>query len=395
MKETMSSIYEIAKITKVTPSTVSKVLNNRYGVSSKTKEKILKVIKQYNFSPKIGVYKESSIGVVLFYTTNFFKSYYVQEIMNGICDTAFKYDLDLNIIPSFHIQKNIQNLSSYLRKQQISGLILLHTHRDEPLASIISQEKIPHVVLSNIFENKKINWIASNNREGVKEATQYLIKLGHKRIGFVTGDINMSDSYERWQGYIEALKTSHSIITTEERQSGPESSSWKESNSSVIVNKKPHSELVSEYRLSIQDKLHEKSQLQIDESLICKSSGYEIEDGYNEVKKLLLLQNPPTAIITGGDRLVIGALEAIKERGLNIPYDISLIAAGEDNPYFTVTKPQISVVKQDLFQMGSLAIEKLRDLINSGNSKNSNFQIILDTKFIIRDSITTYKKTNL
>jgi LacI family transcriptional regulator len=173
--------------------------------------------------------------------------------------------------------------------------------------------------------------INATNRQGAYEATKYLIDLGHQRIGFVTGLPGLSSAAERLEGYRMALKD-HGIELSRE--------------------------LIAE-------------------------GNFLQQGGYLAGQKLLDLAIPPTAIFAANDLSAFGVMEVIRERGLQIPNDISIIGF-DDIPQASITYPKLSTVRQPLEQMGNAAVLMLLEHLEDPSREMG--QVTLTTELIIRDS---------
>jgi DNA-binding LacI/PurR family transcriptional regulator len=173
------------------------------------------------------------------------------------------------------------------------------------------------------------------------EATRHLIDLGHKRIGFIGAEFNYKSNLKRLQGYLNALKTHR--IKVDER---------------LVTGRK---ETVSEI------------------------PGYSTEKmGYEGMKRLLSLPDPPTAVFARNDFTAIGAMTAIKEAGLSIPKDIAIVGF-DDIPLAVHTSPALTTVRQPMRLQGQLVAEMLLRRI-TGDEEAKRVERILNCELIIRES---------
>jgi DNA-binding LacI/PurR family transcriptional regulator len=211
---------------------------------------------------------------------------------------------------------------------------------DEYLKSIV-ENNVPVVVIGRDFYHEQIDYISADNLHGGFEATQHLIDLGHRRIGFIGATLENEAKLKRLQGYLNAL---------------------------------------------------EKHRIEIDERLVTGRRevrtgvpGYSTEKiGYEGMKRLLSLPNRPTAIFARNDFTAIGAMTAVKEAGLRIPQDVAIIGF-DDIPLAVHMSPSLSTVRQPMRLQGQIAAELLLRRIESDEDL-SREEKILNCELIIRES---------
>jgi LacI family transcriptional regulator len=173
--------------------------------------------------------------------------------------------------------------------------------------------------------------VGATNWQGAYNATEYLIKLGHVRIGFITGSMDLGCSGDRLDGYRSALRTHHIPFAPE---------------------------LVYE-------------------------GDFQQLDGYAGTQALLDVPVPPTAIFASNDVMAMGVMDAVRSRGLRVPEDVSVIGF-DDIPQSSMVHPALTTVNQPLEKMGRVATQKLLDLLQKPNSEAERIE--LPTELIIRDS---------
>jgi LacI family transcriptional regulator len=169
-------------------------------------------------------------------------------------------------------------------------------------------------------------------------ATEYLIKLGHSRIGFITGWMDLGCSMDRLEGYRSALRTYHASDAPE---------------------------------------------------LIYEGTFFQ-PAGYAGASALLDLPNPPTAIFASNDIMAMGAMDAVRSRGLRIPNDISIVGF-DDIPQAAVVRPALTTVSQPLEKMGRVATQMLLDLLRQPDKKVDRIE--LPTELVIRESCQSMQRT--
>jgi LacI family transcriptional regulator len=189
------------------------------------------------------------------------------------------------------------------------------------------------VFIDRAVKGAKIPTVVSDNVAAAHEATRHLIQLGHKRIGAVVGRRTLDSMTSRIEGYRRALL---------------------------------------EHRLKF------------DESLVVDAVDVGVEGGYRATKKLLERNQRPTALIVMNNLLVIGALNALKEKGLMIPEEVALIGWDDFDAAPHLRKP-LTVVEQAADAMGSIAAEQLMKM-RSNETVDPSLHIVLKSTLIIRES---------
>jgi len=267
-----------------------------------------------------------------------FSNYFVHEVLQGIEPHLFKGPYEVNYYPTtgrIDIEKDM--LKSILYEKRADALIAISTPMDEELLQAYKNSGIPVVFIEESCEGG--HTVKVDNVKGSYMAVEYLIKKGRKKIGIITGEFLDN-------------RTSASVI---ERLIG--------------------------YRKAIED-----YGMALNEKFVKHMIYYSFEEGRQKMKEFLEEKAGLDAVFcAGGDLVAMGAMEELKDAGIKIPDDISVV--GYDDiivaPY---TKPALTTVKQPLAQLGSEAFELAVKCITREVKIDENRLIILDPKFIIRKS---------
>jgi len=327
------TIRDIAKLAGVSVATVSRVINESPKVGEKTRERVKKIIERFGYRRNIlarnlATRKTSTIGVLLSDITNPFYS----EIVRGIEDEARKHGY-IVIFGSTdnnpEVQKEYVNL---FREQRVAGMIFASVSLDDPDVKRLFKEDIPFVLVNRKVETIRTDFVVIDNVKGAYMATEHLIKLGHRRIGFIRGPLNYSTGIDRLKGYRSALQ---------------------------------------------------KYDIKEDPRLI-KPGNFRQESGYVAFKEFLKMKNPPSAIFASNDFMALGVLEAASEFGVKIPEDVALV--GFDNINFSSLKfVNLTTVTQRKYEMGIKGLELLlREISNAGSWVPQ--EIYLKPRLIVRGS---------
>jgi len=349
IKRKQTTLSDIATTVGVAPMTVSRVLNNNGYVSKETRNRVLNVAKEMNYrrnglARSLKRQRTDTIGLVLGDISN----PYSAELARAARQAATAGNYNLFICISEHSAEEDIAAFESLTSHSVDGIIVAtraNDAGDEYLRSIV-ENNVPVVVIGRDFHHEKIDYIAADNFHGGFEATQHLIDLGHRRIGFIGATLESGAKLKRLQGYLNALEK-HDIEVDERLVTGR-----KEARTGV--------------------------------------PGYSTEEiGYEGMKRLLSLPNRPTAVFARNDFTAIGAMTAVKEAGLRIPQDVAIIGF-DDIPLAVHMSPSLSTVRQPMRLQGQLAAELLLRRIES-DQNSLREEKILNCELIIRQSTVSLK----
>ncbi|PMQ01963.1 MAG: LacI family transcriptional regulator [Dictyoglomus sp. NZ13-RE01] len=340
----MVTIHDVAKKAGVSVMTVSRVINGKRNVKQSTRERVLKAIEELGYVPNsiarsLTLKKTATIGLVISDITNPFFT----TIARGVEDTAIAKHFTVILCNTDENPDKELMYIEVLSRNKVDGLIFTSASgRKSPLKSVFLRN-IPLVLIDRTIEGlDDVDIVRGDSIEGAYLLTKHLLDLGHRRIGIVVGSKHISTAVDRIEGYKRAFR---------------------------------------EYNIPI------------DESLIKinENSKFSKEDGYRLTKELLSLKEPPTAIFGGNNLMAIGAILAIREMGLKIPDDISLVSF-DDVESLSEVYPFLTVVKQPAYTMGVLATELLIRRIENKDKIKEKREILLKPELIIRSSTAPPKK---
>ncbi len=337
MSQSKVTITDIAKSAGVSKTTVSRVLNDKPEVDSSTRERVLKTIKETGFVPQItaiNLAKGNSNIIGLLVPT--LTSPYSLTVVQGVAEKIAETDYELILYTTSLSEKNQERFIKKIAKKLIDGLVILLPRNFKNIQTQILKHKIPIVLIDHRGVDLDLSSISASNKKGAFDAVEYLIILKHKHIGFITGLMDFGCSQERLAGYREALQ---------------------------------------------------KNDINIDDSII-KFGDFTEASGYMCSKELLKQQNEVTALFCSNDEMAFGAIQAVKDLGLKIPDDISIIGF-DDVPKAAYSFPPLTTVKQPLQAMGEKAAELVIQQIRASSFEKED--LFLDTQLIIRDTCSLRK----
>jgi DNA-binding LacI/PurR family transcriptional regulator len=333
----MSTIYEIAKIAGVSPTTVSKVINNYPDVSDKTRAKIQKILNEENFLPNaqaqfLSTKRTWTFGIVYFEDLGVGLNH---PFFSGVIE-AFKKQADKHGYSLLFGSKNdrLKNdtFLEYFKYRCVDGIAIICTDPNDKETLELIESDFPIVVI-DMF-NKNTATVTSDSLEGCKLAVNYLYNLGHRRIAHISGASN-SDNWPstiRKKGYIKAM---------------------------------------------------EKLNLKILDGYIADGINFDVTGGYSAMKELLKLKERPTAVFAACDKIAIGAINAVKEAGLSVPEDISIMGF-DDIEIAKYITPRLTTIRQNCDEIGKTAVDLLVEQINQKAKLRINK--IIPVELMERDS---------
>jgi DNA-binding LacI/PurR family transcriptional regulator len=332
------TIKDVASAAGVSIATVSRVLNNSpHRVAEKTQQEVLKIVKDLDFRPSklaAGLKSTRSAAIGLIFPS-FVAGTFYSEIFHAIEDEAVRNGYGIILGSSYGETGKEELLINLLRERRVDGLIIIPSSPGVDLKYYRRLEKgIPLVFVDRYFPQIDTDRVTTNNVKGAYLAIEHLIRLGHKKIAFLSGpEAPCTSISDRIEGYRKAL-TDHNI----------------------------------HFRKIIET-----------EKNINKQKGC----AYKAIKSFLKNGSRISAIFAVNDNVAIGALRAIWEAGLRVPDDIAVIGYDDDEmgPFLPI--PLTSIAQQKA-EMGKLAITLLLERIQQG--RRISRHICLEPELVVRSS---------
>lgn len=335
MSNKASTIKDVAKAAGVAVSTVSRAFNGYGDISSGTRDNIIKIAEELGYKPNIIAKSLSSTKCLRFgmlvedYESSEASNQFVYEVLMSFKNNITKLGYEMVLLTTTSdIQKN-QKLNQLFTEKQIDGAFIMGLKMTDEFYKQLSNIKYPCVLFDMEINNDFIGCVGVNNLKGGFLAVEHLIKLGHKKIGFINGSKDAFVSYERLDGYHLAL---------------------------------------SRYGISV------------DNSLIINSDFTNIGAG-EAAKELLQRHSDITAIFCASDFMAVGAMNMLKSLDKRVPEDISIV--GFDDIFLaSIVSPKITTIRQDREKIGELAANLLLDL--SSNQRMG--RMMIEPELVVRES---------
>jgi LacI family transcriptional regulator len=328
----MTTIFDVARRAGVSYGTVSRVINNNPHVKPETRARIQQAMQDLDFvvnkqARGLAGGRTHMIGVLV----PDMASAYMGEIIRGIDAELSLSNLDIVLYTTHRAANKEASYIANLAKGAVDGLLLVLPRNPTDYIGTLTERNFPFVLIDHDGTGQTCPAVGATNWQGAYNATEYLIGLGHQRIGFITGWMDLGCSVDRIEGYRAALRTHHL----------PE-----------------HPELIYE-------------------------GTFAQTDGYHGASVFLNLPNPPTAIFASNDVMAFGVMDAVRNCGLRVPDDISVLGF-DDIPQAALNRPALTTVNQPLEKMGRVATLILLDLLKDPEKKPRRME--LPTELIRRGS---------
>lgn len=323
MENKIPTLKEIAKKLNFSVSTVSRALNNHPSIGLRTTAQVQKLAKEMGYEPNrmALLFKQQKTNIVGVILPNLSEEFFSQAI-NGIENVALANDYSVLIGQSHDKIETELKLITAMKNQRVDGVIASITMHTEDLSHFAELKKynIPVVFFDRVPESNEVHKVASNFITSTRQAVEFLIAQGHKRIGIINGPEEMKSCKERVKSYMDALS-----------------------------NKK----------------------IKIDLSLVV-STDLSQEQVYKATGELLNLKKPPTAILTINDYVALDAIQYVKRNKSG--HDKNIVFVSYANLPLTnyVAHPPIASVEQYPYEQAEKATQILFELIEEKAKKNGD-----------------------
>jgi LacI family transcriptional regulator len=324
------TIAMIARLAGVSVPTVSRVINGRSDVAPQTRERVEELLTRHGYRPRSAARRTQSALIDLVF--NDLDSPWAVEIIRGVEDVAQASGAGTVVSAIHRRTSSAKQWLDNLRTRSTEGVIFVTSMVEPPLQAELRRLRLPVVIVDPAgVAPQEAPTIGATNWAGSLRASQYLLGLGHRRIGFIAGPPQLMCSRARMDGYRAAL---------------------------------------------------DAAGLAIDDRLVRPGNFYH-ESGYTAGMHLLGLPEPPTAIFASSDQMALGVYEAVRKRGLRVPDDVSVVGF-DDLPEVRWCSPPLTTIRQPLAEMGMLAARTVLRLARGETIESPRVELATD--LVVRDS---------
>ncbi len=333
------TIIDVAREAGVSYTTVSRVLSGYEFVKESTRYRVMEAVERLGYVANLHARKlRGGRSQVVGLLVPHLEHNYVSTIMQGIDEELERANYDLMLYTT-HRQRDKESMYvSIIANGLTEGLLLVAPLIPASYLDILRERKFPYVLIEQVDATEQSAVVDATNWQGAYDATRYLNQLGHTRIAFIAGLSDARSAVERLAGYKEALAD---------------------------------------------------CDIPFQEGLVVEGN-YGQKGGYEATIALLQHMRPlPTAIFAANDLSAFGAMDAVRDSGLRIPEDISILGF-DDIPQASLVYPKLTTVRQPLEQMGRVAVKMLLEQIEG--RRRLPQRVTLATQLIIRDSCAPIRK---
>ena len=330
------NMKEIAEAAGVSIATVSRVINNKPDVNQETRERVLEQLRDADYQPRL-----SKSGLRLIGYVNQFRQYdihgeYVAALIAGANHRISDHAYNMVLVDSDSVQKEIRWPGRYEILEEIAGIIWSMPIFEEIHRRFLEDRGIPYVVINNLSDGVAAPFVEGDNMTAAKQAVEYLVAMGHTKIGFIGGQMEIPNIRDRYKGYRKYME---------------------------------------EFGLTI-----DKDWVVDDLAHIDSTSGIE------GAHRLLGRKNLPTALISANESVTIGVYDVLRSRGMGIPDDISILSF-DDTHLSPLLSTPVTTFRQHLDDMAGRAVDYLIDRIHHPESTAATPHISVPLTLIVRDSV--------
>ncbi len=335
MKNRKITINDVARLSGVSKRTISRVINNSTKVGEATRERIQKIIDELNYSPDPqarGLAASRSYLLGMIYDNP--DGLYINDVQRGVLSVCREFGYELVVHPcDMNAGTLIDEAVNFASRSKLDGVIILPpVSENNDLAGALRKANVNYVRLASIALDTAEHVVISNERSAAAAMAEYLVSLGHRRIGFISGPKGMKSTRERLEGFRDAL---------------------------------------------------EKYGCELDSDMLALGA-YTFESGMECTRALLANPKPPTAIFASNDEMAVGAINAARSLGMDVPADLS-VAGFDDSMLASRIIPSLTTIRRPVKEMARLATTKLIASID-GRDDDAGTAIMVLPELITRNS---------
>jgi DNA-binding LacI/PurR family transcriptional regulator len=332
-----TTIKDVAQLSGVSPSTVSRVISDSPRISEETKKVVREAMESLGYHPNaiarsLVNKSTNTLGIVMPQSTErAFLNPFFPQALSGVSAAAHEQGYCILLSTGNNEEEQLHSIENIVMGGRVDGVIIMYSSVDNEALDTLRRLRTPVVVIGKPLKSKDVLYVDNDNVEACFQVTEKLIKNGHKKIAFISGSFKFVVSLDRLDGYMNALK---------------------------------------------------KYDIPFKKEYVAELSEFVTSGAYESTKKLLELSERPTAFVTTDDVMAFGVMDAIKEVGLRIPEDIEIMSFN-NVPSAELTNPSLTSVDIDAFSLG---FEASRLIIEKIKGEADTDRVIVPTKIVYRQS---------
>ena len=326
----MATIREIAAAAGVSTATVSRVVNGGVGVEPGLAKRVQGVIDDFGYTPNLvarGLRTQATKVIALVIAD--IENPFFTSVCRGVEDAARRHDFSVMLCNTDESATKEAGYLEILAAQSVAGVIISAASTASDVTSLTSRG-ISVVAIGRKL-GPEIDCVRTDSYAGARNATRHLLEYGAHRVACITGPHGVATAEERLEGYREAM---------------------------------------------------ENSRITLDPELI-EYANFREDGSYRATRRMLSLPNPPDAIFVANNRMLVGALRACREAGVEIPNQVSLVGF-DDLPWADLTTPSITTLRQPTYEIGAAAARLLVERLQ-GNREPGR-EIVFQPELVVRES---------
>lgn len=330
MTDSVATIYDVAKLARVSTYTVSCVVNKSAFVSPELTERVQQAVKRLDYTPNavarsLQTRTTKTVGMLIPDIANPFYG----KVVRGVEDRLSKDGYSLLLGNTYNSQETQARYLNLFRGRQVDALLLFMTTGGDDGVQRLVNEKKPVVCVGRVPQKFECDSVSADNITGTRLAVEHLIRKGHKKIGLIAGELTLSAGTDRVEGWRQALLAD---------------------------------------RLKADDKWIE-------------AADWTEASGMEAANRLLDRKPQPTAIFVANFLMMTGVLRALKERGIAVPETIE-VSNSDDSEWLDVFSPAITTVVQPSYEMGTSAADLV--LARLAEPKRPFTKVVLEPSLRVR-----------
>ena len=336
------TINDVAALAGTSKRTVSRVINRSDKVNDATRDRVQKVIEELNYSPNrqargLAARRSYLLGLIYDIPTLF-----TTDIQNGILQVCGEagYELVVHACPT-ESENPIDNVTRFIRRAKLDGVIVLSPVSEiEGLVEALDNADCNFIRFTSELAGESWKHVVTDYMPAISDMTHHLVHYGHSDMGFISGPPNAISSQKRHESFVRALAANGLELRPEAVMEG----------------------------------------------------AFTYESGVEAAKKLLALEQRPTAIFAANDEMAFGVIHVANDMGLSVPGDLS-VAGFDGTPFSKIFMPSLSTIIRRTDEMSWLGTEKLLALIEDGPDAARGFETMISPRFVPRESTGPAPKT--